>query len=566
VYGLEALGAFTGGVLFTFVIAGEINAMVLCTFLALLSILTAAYISKKKIFALLVIVPLSFYFGLHKIMLSLPWQGMKPSQIVESKYGEITVINIGEQSSIYGNGQLFFTYPDQPSEELRTHLPMALHPSPSKILVIGGSPGTLKEFLKYPVQKIDFVELDPKIIEVSLKLLVRQEDKDAIEDPRVKIIIQDGRRFIKSLKGASYDIITLNLPPPFTAGINRFYTSDFFREAKGVLNGGGVFAITLPQSTGYIGRSMQTANGSIYNSLKSVFSNVKVTAQEYGGIFASDTSVDTEPKTLEDRFVQRKIHTGYFNQYVFRDAFSLLNVDYVRKRLGEIRLANTDLQPSAYLYNLMLWSEVHGGRMLRHLLEIRKSYIISLSIVILIFISISTFRRKRQVVYFSMFTTGFSSMALMLAIILAYQAFYGYVYEMIGMLTATFMMGLFAGAYLSRHTREALRTLFYLELMTIALAFTAPIFFRSEMLFYVLNFLLGIITGRQFSTANLCLDDPEVAGKLYGIDLIGSFLGAFIPSIVLIPLFGIFHTLLFIVGMKAVSAIIILSVQFKGRS
>src|SRR4030043_884967 len=566
VYGLEALGAFVGGVFFTFVIFSRVGAIELSSFLALISILMAAYISKKKTFALLVIVPLSFYFGFHKIMPSLPWRGMKPSQIVESKYGEITVINIGEQSRIYGNGQLFFTYPDQPSEELRTHFPMALHPSPSKILIIGGSPGTLKEFLKYPVQKIDFVELDPKIVEVSLKLLVRQEDKDAVEDPRVKIIIQDGRRFIKSLKNASYDLITLNLPPPFTAGINRFYTSDFFREAKGVLNGGGIFAITLPQSTGYIGRSMQTANGSIYNSLKSVFSNVKVTAQEYGGIFASDTSVDTEPKTLEDRFVQRKIHTSHFNQYVFRDAFSLPNVDYVRKRLGEIRLANTDLQPSAYLYNLMLWSEVHGGRILRHLVEIRKSYIISLSIVILIFISLSTFRRKRRVVYFSMFTTGFSSMAFMLAIILAYQAFYGYVYEMIGILTAIFMMGLFAGAYLSRHTREALRTLFYLELMTIAIAFTAPIFFRSEMLFYVLNFFLGIITGRQFSTANLCLAEPEAAGKLYGIDLIGSFLGAFIPSIVLIPLFGIFHTLLFIVGMKAVSAIIILSVQFKGRS
>jgi spermidine synthase len=236
-------------------------------------------------------------------------------------------------------------------------------------------------------------------------------------------------------------------------------------------------------------------------------------------------------------------------------------VDYVRKRLGEIRLANTDLQPSAYLYNLMLWSEVHGGRILRHLVEVKKLHIISVSILLLICISLLTFRRKRRVVYFSMFTTGFSSMAFMLSIILAYQAFYGYVYEMIGILTATFMMGLFAGAYLSRHTRQALRTLFYLELMTIALAFTAPIFFRAEMLFYVLNFLLGIITGRQFSTANLCLDEPEAAGKLYGIDLIGSFLGAFIPSIVLIPLFGIFHTLLFIVGMKTVAAMMILSVE-----
>jgi hypothetical protein len=132
---------------------------------------------------------------------------------------------------------------------------------------------------------------------------------------------------------------------------------------------------------------------------------------------------------------------------------------------------------------------------------------------------------------------------------------------MIGILTATFMVGLFAGAYLPRHTRKALQLLFYLELMTIVFAFTAPIFFRAEMLFYVLNFLLGVITGRQFSTANLCLHEPEAAGKLYGIDLIGSFLGAFIPSIVLIPLFGITQTLLFIVGMKIVSAIMILSVR-----
>jgi hypothetical protein len=209
----------------------------------------------------------------------------------------------------------------------------------------------------------------------------------------------------------------------------------------------------------------------------------------------------------------------------------------------------------------MLWSEVHGGKILRHLLEVKRSHIIAVSIVLLVCISLFTLRRKRRVVYLSIFTTGFSSMGLMLAIVLSYQASYGYVYEMIGILTATFMIGLFAGAYLSRHTRKALRTLFYLELMTIILALSASVFFRAESLFYVLNFLLGVITGRQFSTANVCLDVPDAAGKLYGIDLIGSFLGAFIPSIVLIPLFGITQTLLFIVGMKAVSAIMILSVK-----
>jgi spermidine synthase len=561
VYGLEALGAFIGGVLFTFVVSGSIGAIELCSILALISILMAVYISKKKILALFFVFPVALYFGLHKTVTSLPWQGMKPSQVVESKYGEITVIKIGEQSSIYGNGQLFFTYPDQPGDEFRTHLPMALHPSPSKILVLGGSPGTIKEFLKYPVELVDFIELNPKIIRVSLELLGMHEDKDAVNDPRVKIIIEDGRRFIKRSKNATYDLIVLNLPPPSTAGINRFYTSNFFREVKGVLNDGGILAVTLPQSTGYIGRSMQTANGSIYNSMKSVFNHVEVTAQEYGGFFASDTPIDTDPETLEKRFVQRAVQTKHFNQYIFRDAFSPLNVDYVRKRLGDIKFVNTDSQPSAYLYNLMLWSEVHGGRALRYLFEVRELHIILISLVILLFVLLSTFRQKRRVVYFSIFTTGFSSMALMLVIIFAYQASYGYVYEMIGMLTATFMVGIFAGAYLSGYVKRALQTLFYLELMTITLALISSMFFRAEPLFYVLILLLGLITGRQFSAANLCLDEPGVAGKLYGIDLVGSFLGAFIPSIVLIPLFGSFHTLLFIAGMKTFSAVMILSVK-----
>ncbi len=561
VYGLEALGAFMGGILFTFVVSGRVGAIELCLFLTFINILIAAYISKKKILTLLFILPLSFYIGFNKIMTSLPWKGMEPSRIVESQYGEIAVIQIREQSSLYGNGQLFFTYPDLPSEELRIHLPMTLHPSPSKILVIGGSLGTLKEFLKYPVEGIDFIELDPKIVRVSLELLSMHEDKDAVKDPRVRIIVEDGRRFIKRSKSATYDLIVLSLPPPSTAGINRFYTADFFRETRDVLNKDGIIAITLPQSTGYIGRSMQTANGSVYNSLKSVFRFVEVTAQEYGGIFASDTQIDIEPETLENRFIRREIYTKHFNQYILRDAFSPLSVDYVRKRLGNIKLINTDLQPSAYLYNLMLWAEIHGGRALRYLLEVKGLHIVSISVVILAGISFLTFRRRRRVVYLSIFTTGFSSMSLMLAVILAYQASYGYVYEMIGMLTATFMIGLWLGAYLLRPTKQALQALFYLELMTITLALISSLFFRAEPFFYVLILLLGLITGRQFSTANLCLDEPEVAGKLYGIDLIGSFLGAFIPSIILIPLFGISHTLLFIVGTKAVSAAMILSLS-----
>ncbi|TAL78415.1 MAG: hypothetical protein EPN88_02150 [Bacteroidetes bacterium] len=559
VYGLEALGAFIGGVLFTFVISSRISAVNLCLLLTLINILIAIYVSREKSIILILIVPLFFYISFHKITASLPWHGMELSETVESKYGEIDVIKVRRQSSIYANGHLLFSYPDRPSEEFNIHLPMSLHQSPLKILVIGGSTGALREFLKYPVSGVDFVEFDPKIIEVSFGLLI-DEDREAVKDRRVKIIVEDGRRFIKRLKKPTYDLIVLNLPQPSTASINRFYTSDFFREAKSVLKDNGILALTIPQSTGYIGRSMQTSSGSIYNSLKSVFKYVEVTAQEYGGLFASESAINTDPEILENRFAQRAINTRHFNQYIFRETFAPLNVDYVRNRLSTIKFINTDLKPSAYLYNLMLWSEVQGDKAFKYLLKVKEWHIISISVITLITISFFIFRRKRRVIYYSIFTTGFSGMSFVIAILLVYQAIYGYIYEMIGVLSATFMIGLWGGTILTRHSKRPLKVLFYLELMTITLALISPLFFKEEPLFYLLILLSGTITGGQFSTANLSIGEPDAAGRLYGIDLIGSFLGAFIPSIIFIPLFGVSNALLFVAGIKAVSAGMIYSI------
>jgi hypothetical protein len=123
------------------------------------------------------------------------------------------------------------------------------------------------------------------------------------------------------------------------------------------------------------------------------------------------------------------------------------------------------------------------------------------------------------------------------------------------------MVGMWAGTRITKRTERALNILFYLELFTIALALTAPLFFRGELLFYGIVLIAGLCTGGQFTTANLSMDSPDTAGKLYGLDLIGSCIGSFIPAIVLIPLFGVSQTLLVIALMKAVSAVLILSVR-----
>jgi spermidine synthase len=320
VYGLEAIGAFLGGLLFTFFISSRINAIDLCLFLSLLNIFVALYISKRKIIFLFFIFPLSLYLLSYKTVPALPWSGLQVLQIDESRYGEIAVIKVREQSSIYINGHILFTYPDRPTAEMKTHLPMTLHTSPSEILVIGGSPGNVREVLKYPIERIDFVELDPEIIKVSFDLLFN-DDREVLKDKRLKIIIEDGRRFLKRSKKPKYDLILLNLPQPSTASINRFYTTDFFKETKNALKEDGILVLSLPASTGYIGRSMQISSGSIYNSIKSVFTHVELTAQEYGGLFASMSPINTNPEVLEERFAQRAPYTEHFHRYIFYDAF-----------------------------------------------------------------------------------------------------------------------------------------------------------------------------------------------------------------------------------------------------
>jgi spermidine synthase len=332
---------------------------------------------------------------------------------------------------------------------------------------------------------------------------------------------------------------------------------DFFHETKRALKDDGLLALSLPQSAGYIGKRMQMASGSVFNALKQVFRHVGVSAQEYGGIFASDAQIITDPDILADRFIRREIHTRYFHEHVFYDAFATLNVDYVMQRLSTTDTVNTDIRPLAYLYTLMLWSEIHGGALLSSLLGIRGWTLIIIAGAILTCISLLISRKKKPVVFFSVVTTGFSGMSFVIAVFLAYQSLYGYVYEMIGLLSALFMAGLWLGTIVTEHAKTPLKTLFWLEVLTILLAFTAPHFFRTDLFFYVLILLAGTITGGQFNSANLSLNDKEAGGKLYAMDLTGSFIGALIPSLIIIPLFGAQYAFFSILFIKTFSAALV---------
>lgn len=323
--------------------------------------------------------------------------------------------------------------------------------------------------------------MDPKIIDVSFRLL-SEKDRKLPNNKSVRIITEDARKFVKTSRKSSYDLIILNLPEPATANINRFYTTGFFKEAKTALKENGIMCLNLPASYGYIGRKMQMANGSIYNSLKNVFSHVNLSSEEYGYIFSSGRPFDTNPQALSERFYKRAIETRYFQPYILADAFSPLKVNLVRERLEKINALNTDMEPIAYLYNLMLWSEVYGGGILNQLLGMGNQQIVLLFMAAFIIIA-AILWKKKQAVYYSMFTTGYSVMAFSMLILLAYQASFGYVYEMIGLLTAVFMLGMAFGAHSIKGIQRPLKWLRLLEIASILLFISALVLFKHEILF-----------------------------------------------------------------------------------
>jgi len=557
VYGVEALGSLAGGMIFTFLIAGRMDVLTLTLSVGTMNMLIAILLAKNWRFLFLLLIPFLLYFGSLKTMPQFAWKGGEVVERAESRYGEILTVKTGQQMNVFASGKFQFAYPDPQTEEIKIHTAFTLHANPKTLLLIGGSPALIREALKYPVEKIDFVEMDPKMVDISLSIL-SSYDRERIRDKRVTLLQTDARRFIRQTAGQTYDLILLNLSEPSTAQVNRFYTIEFFREAGLLLNQGGLVLLSLPASSGYIGRRMQMLQSTVYNSLKQVFPYVQVSSEEYGIICGSDSVIQSDPLTLEERYNKRAVRTDFFVPSLFSDIFSLMKMDGIRALLGSNKEMNTDMKPAAYRYSLMLWLESQGSQTAISLFQHGRDMAYAL-MVLIISCGIALFRKK-QVVSFSVFISGYAAMACTITLMLAYQALFGYIYEMIGLLTAVFMAGLAAGSYVMRKTARPLHWMRAAGVIAIVLLLSTPLLLQNEALFFMLNFLAGVVAGAEFIAANQIIKEQtaeQTAGRLYGIDLIGSFFGALLTSLVFVPLMGIPISLLLVALLKMVAVIML---------
>jgi spermidine synthase len=145
---------------------------------------------------------------------------------------------------INGNYQVDTLYTPVYYDET-VYLTLMSHPNPERVLVIGcGDGGLLRAILADPrVKQINQVEIDRGIIRLCqyhMPEINQRLGKSVWDDPRVRLHIDDGRRFLKR-STESYSLIVCDLPGPLEEATSMFYSREFYRLVKNHLDKDGVF-------------------------------------------------------------------------------------------------------------------------------------------------------------------------------------------------------------------------------------------------------------------------------------------------------------------------------------
>lgn len=128
--------------------------------------------------------------------------------------------------------------------QLFAWLPLSLHAEPRRALLISyGAGNTARALLSEPeLRELTVVDVSPEMLAASPLL---HGAADPLKDPRARIVLEDGRHFLRTRR-EQFDIITAEPPPPVMAGVVNLYTREYFEALARRLAPGGLVTYWLP--------------------------------------------------------------------------------------------------------------------------------------------------------------------------------------------------------------------------------------------------------------------------------------------------------------------------------
>ena len=219
--------------------------------------------------------------------------------------------------------------------EMITHVPMCVHPSAKRVLVIGGGDGgTVRELLRYPtIEHIDLVEIDELVVEVCRKYL--PQTAGGLGDERVHPHFEDGLKFIRHCED-EYDLIIVDSTDPFGPGEGLF-TKEFYGNCYKALKADGIM-VNQHESPFYPddAYAMQRAHKRIVESfpISKVYQAHIPTYPSGHWLFGFASKKYNPVQDLKaDEWNKLGIKTKYYNTELHKGSFALPN--YVKELINE---------------------------------------------------------------------------------------------------------------------------------------------------------------------------------------------------------------------------------------
>lgn len=269
----NTVAAAAGAILASFVLLPQLGlwasfASVSFAYLLLAGMVVPGLSHSRRVWALGLAVCLVAIFGLARAS-ALHQTVPKRETLVErftGAYGWVDVTHDPKRKDLLIRQNFHYTLGagSASAMELRQgHLPLLLHDQPKQVAFIGLATGTTASAaLDYPeVERITVMELVPEVVEAARHFT--EQNGGVLDDPRLDLIVDDGRRVLGSADD-QYDVIVSDLFVPWESKTGYLYTVEHFEAVQKRLADDGLFCLWLagwqvgPNEFDIIAQSMQT--------------------------------------------------------------------------------------------------------------------------------------------------------------------------------------------------------------------------------------------------------------------------------------------------------------------
>jgi spermidine synthase len=162
------------------------------------------------------------------------------AHILENRHGVITV---DKDALIYGGGAYDGAFNvsllDDKNRIERALAVGVMHPHPKDMLMIGLSSGSwAQELVNLPgLEHLTIVEIDPGYLELIPQY---PEVASLLKNPKVNIVVDDGRRWLLRHPDRKFDVIVMNTTWHWRAHVTNLLSREFMQLARGHLLPGGL--------------------------------------------------------------------------------------------------------------------------------------------------------------------------------------------------------------------------------------------------------------------------------------------------------------------------------------